>query len=137
MEKAQQELMMKFQMFEQQAQQLQQQLQAVTEGVVELGQLNLGLDDLKGGKGKEIMAPYGRGIFVKAKLLEEELTVDIGNKNFVKKNVDETKKTIQDQIKKLEEMKAQLEGSLEKLGAEMQTMIMEVQAKEEKKAKKK
>ena len=68
-----QELMIKFQMFEQQIQQIQQQLEAVEKGTVELSSLNLGLDELKGAKGKEIMAPIGRGIFAKAKLISEDL----------------------------------------------------------------
>ena len=70
---SEQEMMMKFQMFEQQIGQLQQQLQVVEESIVELGQLNFGLDELIGSKGKEIMAPIGRGIFIKSKLLDEEL----------------------------------------------------------------
>ncbi|MEJ2267588.1 MAG: hypothetical protein P8X70_00745, partial [Nanoarchaeota archaeon] len=78
MEDAQQELMFKFRMFEQQIKQLQQQIQAVEQGVGELSSLDIGLDELKGSEGKEIMAPIGRGIYIKAKLLSEELTVDIG-----------------------------------------------------------
>ena len=85
MDEAQQELMFKLSMFEQQIQQIQQQLQAVEQGVAELTSLNLGLEEIVGSEGKEIMAPIGRGIFVKAKLLSEELIVDVGGKNFVKK----------------------------------------------------
>ena len=90
MEKEQQELMFKLSVFEQQLQQLQQQLQAVEQGIAELGSLNLGLDELIGSKGKEIFAPIGKGIFTKSKLLSEDLIVDIGGKNFVKKSIPET-----------------------------------------------
>ena len=44
MEKSQQELMMKLSMFEQQIQQLNQQLQALEEGIVEMNSLNFALD---------------------------------------------------------------------------------------------
>ena len=100
MEQNQQELMFKLSMFEQQMQQLQQQLQAVEQGIVEMNNLNFGLEELVGSKDKEILAPIGRGIFVKTKLLSEELTVDVGGKNFVKKSIPEAKKIINEQIKK-------------------------------------
>jgi prefoldin alpha subunit len=101
--KEEQELMMKLGMFEQQIHQLQQQLQAVEQGIVELTSLNFGLDELK--KGREILSPIGRGIFAKTELMSEDLTVDIGSKNFVKKNIPETKKIIQEQVKRLNEIK--------------------------------
>jgi prefoldin alpha subunit len=115
-----QELIFKFQMFEQQAQQIQQQLQAIEHALVEMNSLNFGLDELVGSKDKEVMAPIGRGIFVKAKLLSEELTVDIGGKNFVKKSIEDTKKLIEEQIKKLEDVKGDLNENLEMLSKELE-----------------
>ena len=103
MENNQQELMFRLSMYEQQAQQLQQQLQMIEQGIVELGSLTLGLDDLNGANGKEILAPIGRGIFVKSKITSEELIVDIGDKKFVTKNIEDTKNLIKGQILKLEE----------------------------------
>ena len=122
-QQAQQELMFKLQMFEQQAQQIQQQLQAIEQAIIEMSSLNLGLDELKGSEGKEIMAPIGKGIFAKTKLLSEELTVDVGGKNFVKKSIDDTKKLINKQIKKLEDIKKDLEDNLEMLGRELEGEI--------------
>lgn len=133
MEKEQQELMFKLSMFEQQIQQLQQQLQAVEQGIVEMASLNLGLDELKGSKGKEILSPIGRGIFTQTKLLSEELTVDIGNKTFVKKSIPETKKIIEEQIKKLEEVKGELNNKLEEINIEMTNIFMNAQKKQGKK----
>ena len=127
MEQNQQELMFKLSMFEQQMQQLQQQLQAVEQGMIEMSTLNLGLDELVGSKDKEIFAPIGRGIFVKAKLLSEELTVDVGGKNFVKKTIPDTKKTIDEQIKKLEDVKGDLEKSMKEMNQEFMELIEEAQ----------
>ena len=129
MEKEQQEIMIKFSMFEQQMQQIYQQLQMIEQGIIELANLNLGLDDLNGQKDKEILAPVGRGIFIKTKLLSEELIVDIGSKNFVKKNISDGKKLIQEQIKKLEEVKEELNNSLGELNDETTKMILEEQGK--------
>lgn len=119
-----QELAIQFQMFEQQIRMLQEQLQAVEQVILELGSLNLGLDELIGKKDKEIRAPVGRGIYAEAKLISEELLVDIGNKNFVKKSIPDTKKIIQEQIKKLEKVKDELNGELEKINVELTKVFM-------------
>lgn len=122
-EKKQQELMYKLAMFEQQIQQLQQQLQAVENGIVELGNLNFGLDEMKEGKGKEIMSPIGQGIFAKTKLLSEDLLVDVGGKNFVKKTIPETKNLIENQIKKLSEIKKDLQNSIDEMGKDFEKSL--------------
>ena len=127
MEEKQQELMFKLGMFEQQIQQIQQQVQAVEQGIVEMNSLNFGLDELVGKEGNEILAPIGRGIFVKSKLISEELTVDIGGGNFVKKTIPDTKKIIEEQIRKLEDVKKELNANLAKLSGE----LMKIMGKEE------
>ena len=129
MENQQQELMFKLSMFEQQIQQLQQQLQAIEQALTEITSLNFGLDELINSTGKEILAPIGKGIFAKTKLLSEELTVDVGGKNFVKKSIPETKKIIESQIKKLEEVKIELNNNLEKTGEEFMKLMGEAQGK--------
>ncbi len=130
MNEPQQELMFKLSMFEQQMQQLQQQLQAVEQGIVEINNLSLGLKELVGSKDKEILAPIGRGIFVKTKLVSEELIVDVGGKNFVKKSIPETKKIIDKQITKLEGVKKELNQNLEGVSGELMAMMNEAQARE-------
>ncbi len=140
MEEPSQELMFKLQMFDQQIKQLQQQLEAVGQGITEMTSLSNGLDELVGKKGQEIFAPIGRGIFAKAKLESEDLNVDIGGGNFVQKNIPETKKIIEDQISKLDDVQRELEENLEKVGEEFNKMIMEAQSgagKEEVKEEKK
>ncbi|MFH1503080.1 MAG: prefoldin subunit alpha [Candidatus Diapherotrites archaeon] len=129
MEINEQELMLKFQMFEQQIRAIQQQLQAVEEAILDVSNLNLGLDDLVGKRDSEIFAPIGRGIYAKAKLLSEELLVDIGNKNFVKKSIPETKEIIQNQIKKLEKLKEELNCGLENINEELTRTFEESQKK--------
>jgi prefoldin alpha subunit len=123
----QQELAAKFQMFEQQIRMIQEQLQAVEQAILELGSLNLSLDELIGKKDSEILAPVGRGIYAKAKLLSEEFLVDIGEKNFVTKSIPETKKILQEQIKKLEKVREELNAELEKINTELTNVFMESQ----------
>jgi len=122
-EENQQELLFKFSMYERQIRELQQQIEAIGRGIVEISSLNLGLDELVGATGKEIFAPMGKGIFVKAKLISEELNVDIGNGNIVKKSIPETKALIEDQIQKLKQVKEELEKNLEDLGQEITGMM--------------
>ncbi len=128
-DKNQQELVFKLSMYEQQIQQLQQQLQAVEQAINELKSLDLGLNDLEKSNGKEILSAIGKGIFVKAKLISEELIVDIGGKNFVKKSIPETKKIINNQTSKLKEVKKELENNLNKISAEINKTITSAQEK--------
>ena len=121
------ELNKKFMAFEQQIRQIQEQLHAVDNAIFEMNAIDSGLSELEGNTGKEIMAPIGRGIFVKAKLLSEELTVDVGNNHFVKKDISKTKELIQNQIKKLGEMKNELENSLESINKEITQSMLEAQ----------
>jgi prefoldin alpha subunit len=136
MENSEQELMFKFSYFEQQIRLLQEQLESVEQAIQELDSLNEGLNDLKNGEGKEILANVGRGIFAKAKLESETLIVDVGGKNFVKKSVSETQKIIETQSKKLEEIKKELENGLENVNEEITKTFKEVQKKEKEKTKK-
>ena len=119
----QQELIFRLSMFEQQIQQLQEQINAVEKGIEELKSLDNGLDEIKQGVGKEILAPLGRGVFVKTKLESEKLTVDIGGKNFVEKSVPDTKSIIEDQITKLNSVKKDLTRNLEQMSQEMSEMV--------------
>ena len=131
MDQQQQEILFKLSMSEQHIRQLQQQLQAVEESMIELRSLDLGLDDIKDSAGKDMLASLGRGIFVKAKLLSEDLIVDVGSKNLVKKRIPETKKIIKDQTEKLHEVKKELEERVDEINKELTKLIFEAQEREE------
>jgi prefoldin alpha subunit len=131
MEQDEQEIMMKLGFFEQQIRQIQQQIQAIEQGIIEMNSLNIGLEEIQGKKDEEIFAPLGRGIFAKAKLVSEELLVNVGSGNLVNKSIPETQKLIEEQIKKLEEIKIEMNNNLENLGKEMESMMMEARGKHE------
>ena len=126
-DKKQQEIMFKLSMFEQQIQYTQQQLQAIEQGIIEMNSLNLGLNELVNSEGKEILASVGKRIFIKTKIISEELTVDIGKGTLVKKTIPETKEIINEQIKKLAEIKKELEDNLKKINKELTETIIEAQ----------
>ena len=123
MNESQQELIFRLSMYEQQINHLQQQIQAIEQAIIEISSLNIGLNELVGSEGKEILAPIERGIFVRAKLVSEDLRVDVGGKNFVKKSIPETQKIIEKQIEKLEDVKEDIINNLEKLSNEIHKII--------------
>ncbi len=125
-----QEIIFKLSMFEQQLQQLQQQMQAVESGITELQSLHLGLGEIPGSINKEIFARIGRGIYAKAKIISEELTVNVGENNFVNKSVPETKKMIEEQIDRLREVEKELETNIESTNKEFLEMVQEYQSRE-------
>jgi prefoldin alpha subunit len=126
-EEKQQEFMYKLSMFEQQMQLIQQQIEAIEQAVNETRLLNSGLEELKASKDREILATIGKGIYVKGKLLDDKLLVDVGGKRFVKKTVNETQETITEQIKKLEDVKKELENNLKKINEELGKIFSEYQ----------
>ena len=123
----QEELMVKFQVFEKQINELQQQISAIDQGIMEIGSLKIGLDELNDSENNEIMAQVGRGMFVKAKILDKNLLVDIGNGNFVKKSPEDAKKIIDRQTEKLENIKREMEKNLENIGKELTREMQESQ----------
>ena len=127
--KNEQELMMKLGFFEQQIRQIQQQIQAIEQGIVEMSSLNAGLEGIQGKKDEEILAPIGRGIYARAKLLSEELLVNVGSNNLVTKSIPDTRKLIGEQIKKLEEIKVEMNNNLENLGREIESVMEEEKEK--------
>ena len=119
-----QEFLYKLSIFEKQIEQINQQLQLIEKSILDLNSLNFGMDEIKGSVGKEVLAQLGRGIFVKTKLISEELIVDVGNKNFVKKSVPETKKIIKEQIEKLAQLKKELEDKIEEIDKEVAELVL-------------
>jgi prefoldin alpha subunit len=126
-ENIEQELARKFHVFEHQIRMLQEQMNAVEQATMDLQTLDFGLDDLKDSKDREILAQVGRGIFVKAKITGEELLVDIGNKNFVTKSIENTKEVLKEQIEKLNQIKEDLESELDKINTEITNAFLEHQ----------
>lgn len=123
------ELMIKLSFFEQQIRQIQQQLEAIEKNVIEMTSLEIGLEEFKGAEGREIMAQIAKNIFIKTKIVSDMLLIDIGGGNFVKKDIDSTKKLIREQVKKLESLREELNSALEKINEELTKTIMEAQEK--------
>jgi len=127
MEKNEQELAIKFKIFENQIISIQQQIQSIEQAILDISSINENLGEIK--KDKEIFSPVGRGIFIKAKIISEELLVGINEKNYVKKSISETKDLIEKQIKKLDGVKKELNNALENLNKELEIILQDYQTK--------
>lgn len=118
---AEQEKMVRLSILEQQARQIQQQLEMLDQQIIELQLLRMNLDDLKKAEVKdEILASIGRNIFIKTALQSKELLVDIGAKTVVKKGIDEIKELIDKDVSSLSTTREKIMEELNQLAAEIQ-----------------
>ncbi|MCL5730034.1 MAG: prefoldin subunit alpha [Candidatus Pacearchaeota archaeon] len=120
-----QEVIFRLGMMEQQMQQLQQQFEAVEKGIAELNSLREGLNEINGSEGKEIFARIGRGIYAKAKITSEELMVNVGENNLVNKSVADTRGLIEEQIKRLHDVRQELENNIDETNNELLALMKE------------
>ena len=123
--------MIKLGIFEQQIRQIQQQIEIIEKNIMEMNSLEIGLGEFKGAEGREILAQVAKNIFVKTKLISEELMVNIGGGNLIKKGIEDTKKLIREQVKKLENLREELNFTLEKINDELTRTVMEVQGRKD------
>jgi len=116
-EKAVQEKYMELQMASNELKQMQAQLKAIDQQMIDLSSVAESLDELKASKvGKEMLVPISGGIFVKGILKDTEtLIVNVGANVAVKKSVDETKQLLNKRLKETEEIRAQALSELENM----------------------
>jgi prefoldin alpha subunit len=90
---------LKLQMIDQQVRQLQQYLQTFDQQLIEIKSVISSLKELSAlKKGDSILAPVANGIFIKAKLEDnQEVKVNVGNNTVVTKSIDDTVKMLQGQ----------------------------------------
>jgi prefoldin alpha subunit len=99
-----------------QLRQLEQQSIMAEQQIVEQQSLLFSLDEFKSAKkGQEMLFPFSREIFVRGKLESPELIVNVGSKHLVKKNIDEAKKLVDSQMKKLLEVNEEIRSQMEKV----------------------
>ena len=110
---ANEEILFELSMLEQQAQELKQQIEQVNSHLNDLENLKLGLIKLEQTKEKEILAPLGRGIFIKSEAKEDEVFVNVGSRIVVKKSFKGAEEIIEKQISELERVKVEIERQME------------------------
>ncbi|MFH1802134.1 MAG: prefoldin subunit alpha [archaeon] len=112
----------------QQSEDVEKQLQFVSEQIAELQQFSENLDVLKESKEKEMLADIGRGVRMKVTRSDDEkLFVEVGAGIVVRKTPDEAKKIVDGQVKKFQEAKMQLTSQLQEHAEEFRKMLSEVE----------
>ena len=122
-----QQQLIQIQMMEQEANQLNQQLQLIEQHLKEMQKLKEGLDELEITEEKDILANIGRGIYIPAKITDKNLIVEVGKGNLVKKTIPETKKIIEEQLTRLVSAKNQVDERINSLQTEMMSMMQGMQ----------
>ena len=129
-EKKAQELYMEFQMIEQHIKQLQGQLEVITNQLIELSTTRNSLEEFnKINMDKEVFVPLSSGIFAKAKIKDtSDLLVNIGANVVVKKDIDSTKKLIQNQIEEIKKIQRLMIDNMEKMTNHAAQLEMQLQS---------
>jgi prefoldin alpha subunit len=125
-EEAAQQYYMQFQQLQQHIKQTQHQLEGIEQHMMEAVVAKNGIDELQKAKvGSEMLVPITSGIFVKASLLNNsEVLMNVGGKTVVSKDFKKAKMLLEGQIEEMQ--KAQ-----EKLGNQLQQLIMQAKAIEQ------
>lgn len=104
------EIVNQLNIYQSQAELIQQQMEAVRATISELEILENTLNDIQGKDGSETLVPVGAGSFIKAELKEtSEVIMSVGAGVAIKKNFEDAMKTIDSQ-------KKELEATLQKMG---------------------
>ncbi|PIN95029.1 hypothetical protein COU53_01235 [Candidatus Pacearchaeota archaeon CG10_big_fil_rev_8_21_14_0_10_30_48] len=124
---SQQEYLVKLQMLEQQAGQFEEQLRLIEQQVRELNSLKGNVGKLELSKNEDMFSEIGKGIYVKGKLNNTQMLVDVGNKILVPKNFNEIKIIIDSQIGKFQEVRDEISKKVEEINGEVDKLIEDLQ----------
>lgn len=131
-----QEQIIQMQALEQEADALNQQLQLIEQNLSEIKDLGASLEEIEKKDNKSILVNIGKKIYLPVEIKENDLFVEIGKGNFVKKTNSDTKKIIKEQIERLGLAKEDVIKRLNELQEEannlMQIFIQETQKEQEK-----
>jgi len=121
------EYILKLAGLEQEITRLEQQMQVVEQQILEMQNLKSELEELDKTKEKDIWANLGKNIFIKTEIKDKNLLVDVGNRTFIKKNIPETLKIIDEQVKKLGEVKEQVLSKIQEIQQNTEKIIREAE----------
>lgn len=124
----QQEYLIKMQMIQQEAGQLEEKTGVIDQQISEMQAIKTSLEDLdKKKEDDEMMSNLGKGIFLKTAIKEKELLINVGKDIMIKKSVKETIAVLDDQMSKLVVGKEEAMARMQDLQGEMMAMIKEAE----------
>ena len=131
MEKQQQlqQKYMELQMLDQQMKQMQKQVEAIEQQTSDIEEVKGSLDELATStKGSDMWVPISNGIFLKAKLENnEKLAVNVGGNTVVLKDIPATKSMLDTQAQDMRKFQAELAGQFEKMAERAAALQSELQ----------
>jgi len=133
----QQESFLKLNLLGQEAERLEQQIQAIDQQILELNSVSGSIEEIskKTDEKTEILANLGKGVFLKTELKSKELLVNVGKDILLKKTPEETRTIIEEQLEKLASGREKILKQIEKLQESMQKILGEVKEEQTKKPK--
>ena len=121
------ELIIKLQETHRQSQEIEEKFKVVEQQLDELQKFASSLEDLDKNSNKEILASLGKGVYIKSDIKDEKLFVDVGSGILVRKSIEESRQVVEEQSKKLNEMKIQLVAENETIAEKMRGLIEKVE----------
>jgi prefoldin alpha subunit len=123
-----QELLHKAMHLREQSEEIEKQLQFVSEQISELQGFSSNLEILKEDKEREMLASIGKGVHMKVERKEnEKLFVEVGAGVVVRKTPEEAQRVVKKQIQKFQEVKMHLTEKLHEHAEEFRKMLKEVE----------
>ncbi|MDP2925409.1 MAG: prefoldin subunit alpha [Nanoarchaeota archaeon] len=120
------EQIMQLQIIEQESNQLNQQTELIDQNLSEIQELKNSLEEIERKECEEMLVNIGKKIFVPVKITDKNFIIEVGNKNFVKKSVKETRELVIGQIEKLLVAKEQVLQRIKELEDDMNDIIKKV-----------
>lgn len=111
----------------QQSQELEEKVGFIQNQISELEDFTKSLNSIISTKETSMLSSLGKGVFVKTNLEEKKLFVEVGSGIIVRKTPEETKEVIQNQIKRLLQLKVQLSSQLDSLQSQLRIMIEQIE----------
>ena len=120
---------MQFQLLQQQLEQVNQHMEQLTQQAAEIERSIQAIKEIsKTEVDNEILAPITNGIFIKAKLLDnEKLIVNVGADITVEKTISEVIKLLEEQKKQLHQQMMEADAFLREMSAEAQIIYQEIE----------
>ncbi len=124
---AKEEIIIKLNMLEQKAEEKRQQILEVDRQIEDLSGLKHSLEKLGESKEKEMLSSLGRGVFLKTKIDDSKVFVNVGSRVLVRKTFKEGVEIIDKQLLGLEEIKSHLMSEIEEINAGLYELLEEAQ----------
>jgi len=120
-----------YQMLVNQIKQIQQQVEVLTQHLLELSGIKEGLNEVSISElGKELLVPLGPGVFIKSSLKDnKEAIMRVGAGVAVDKDVDDVKIVVDKQIAEVKRLMVDMENELSKMDVRVNQLHYELSGK--------